>query len=186
MNLLNFMIITILNLNGMLVTYTPVSVMIAKEYQIKSVFLYNFTKGFITWPASVFANDNETFNLCVLGEEQLTDVLNTTMQGKTSKEGRSLVINKLQNIFAISACQILFIDKSQQDSFPQIRQLAIRHSTLTVSDMKDFTEKGGMIEFFTVDNKLKLAINICVLEQAKIKATANLLQLSKITRECPD
>lgn len=186
MNLLNFLIIATLGLNTMKTAYTPVS-MAAREYQVKAVFLYNFTKGYITWPSSVFANQAEPFHICILGEDPFDGILDTTVQGKTAKEGRSVVIDRIEEIDAISSCHLLFIEKSQQDHLAQIRLLAKRYSILTVSDIEGFTEnQGGMIEIFTLENKIKVAINICVLEQAKLKAAADLLKLSKITRECPD
>jgi YfiR/HmsC-like len=186
MNFLNLLIIAILGVSTIKNPYTPVSV-VAREYQIKAVFVFNFTKGFITWPSSVFANEEEPFHICILGEDPFNGLLDTTVQGKVARNGRSLVIDRVENINAISSCHILFIEKSQQDSLTQIRQVAKRYSILTVSDMEGFTEnQGGMIEFFTLEKNIKVAVNICVLEQAQLKATADLLKLSKITRECPD
>ncbi len=192
MNLLNFLIIATLGLSTLKTAYTPVSIA-AREYQIKAAFVYNFTQGFITWPSSRFTDDKEPFHICILGEDPFDGLLDSTVQGKTAKEGkyatgeRSLVIDRIDNINTISSCHLLFIVKSQQDSLTQIHQLAKRYSILTVSDMEGFTEnQGGMIEIFTLEKNLKVAVNICVLEQAKLKATADLLKLSKITRECPD
>ena len=41
---------------------------IAKEYQIKSVFLYNFSH-FVTWPQTAFRSKNAPFNFCIWGED---------------------------------------------------------------------------------------------------------------------
>ncbi|RKZ37069.1 MAG: hypothetical protein DRQ41_13685, partial [Gammaproteobacteria bacterium] len=41
---------------------------VAKEYQIKSVFLYNFSY-FIKWPETVFSSNDAPFHFCILGED---------------------------------------------------------------------------------------------------------------------
>lgn len=192
MNLLNFLIIAILGLSTLKIAYTPVSIA-AREYQIKAAFVYNFTQGFITWPSSTFADDNEPFHICILGADPFGGLLDATVQGKTAREGRyakgmrSLIIDQIENVNAISSCHLLFIEKSQQDSLAQVYRLAKRYAILTVSDMEGFVEsQGGMIEIFTFEKSLKIGVNICVLEQAKLKAAADLLKVSKVTRECPD
>jgi hypothetical protein len=143
----------------------------ANEYQIKSVFLYNLTKGFITWPPTAFANKEEPFHLCILGEDPFGNTIDLTIEGQKGKEGRPLIIDRLSDSNAISSCHLL---------------LAKRHSILTVSDIEDFATTGGSIEFFTMEDKVKIAINLCVLEKAHLKAASELLKLSKVIRNCPN
>jgi hypothetical protein len=183
--LLNFLILTTLGLS-LISRGNTVYSSVANEYQIKSVFLYSLTKGFITWPPTAFANKEEPFRLCILGEDPFGDTIDLTTEGQRGKDGRSLVINRLSNSNALSSCHLLFIANSQ--SLPLTRELEIakRHSILTVSDIKDFATTGGSIEFFTLEDKVKIAINICVLEKAHLKAASDLLKVSKVIRNCPN
>lgn len=158
----------------------------ANEYQIKSVFLYNLTKGFITWPPTAFANKEEPFHLCILGEDPFGNTIDLTTEGQKGKDGRPLVINRLSNSQSLPTCHLLFIANSQSLPLTQELETAKRYSILTVSDIEDFATAGGIIEFFTLEDKVKIAINICVLEKVHLKAAAELLKVSKVIRNCPN
>lgn len=166
-------------------TYT-VSASAANEHQIKAVFLYNFTKGFITWPPSAFANPDDPFHLCILGDDPFGQIIDLTTKGQKAKEGRPLIIDRLGENGAVSSCHILFINNSPSLLSSQDLEITKRLPILTVSNQENFATLGGMVEFFTLDNRVKIAINICVLEQAHLKATTELLKVSKVIRNCPE
>ena len=186
--ILNLLILAILGGRVMFPAGYATTSVTAKEYQIKAVFLYNFTKGYITWPSSAFANQTEPFHLCIIGEDPFGTLLDSTIKDQKGVESRSLVIDRITRPTAISSCHILFISKQlPSNSLTEILKVAQNSHTLTVSDREGFAEQqGGMVEFFTFQDRIKLAINTCALKPAKLKASAKLLQLSKLIRkDCP-
>ncbi len=154
----------------------------AQEYQIKAVFLFNFV-NFITWPNKSFKQDSEPFRICILGDDPFGVVLDVTVE-KHLVEGRTLKIIRLKDIVAGKICQILFISElepsRQKDILKIIRSLNL--PILTVGDTDDFIQSGGMIKFFSRNNKIRLGINPDALEAVGLKADANLLNLSEIER----
>jgi YfiR/HmsC-like len=154
----------------------------AQEYQIKAVFLFNFV-NFITWPDKSFKQDSEPFRICILGDDPFGMVLDVTVE-KHLVEGRALKIIRLKEIVAGRICQILFISElepsRQKDILKIIRNLNL--PILTVGDTDDFIQAGGMIKFFSRNNKIRLGINPDALEAVGLKANANLLNLSEIER----
>lgn len=154
----------------------------AQEYQIKAVFLFNFV-NFITWPDKSFKQDSEPFRICVLGEDPFGVVLDVTVE-KHLVEGRTLKIIRLKEVMAGKICQILFISElepsRQKDILKIIRNLNL--PILTVGDTDDFIQAGGMIKFFSRNNKIRLGVNPDALEAVGLKADANLLNLSEIER----
>ena len=81
------------------------------EYKIKAGYLYNFTK-FITWSA----DNAETFNLCILGDDPFGELINPITSGdestirtppikkanKKARKGNSAFSRKLEMNFFIT------------------------------------------------------------------------------------
>jgi hypothetical protein len=51
---------------------------------------------------------------------------------------------------------------------------------LTVSDIRHFAQKGGMVEFIPKENQITFAINTGQVEKTKLKISSRLLQLATI------
>jgi len=154
----------------------------AKEYQIKAVFLFNFV-NFMSWPSSAFNSKSEPFSICVIGTDPFGIYLDFTTDGQTAKGGRELKIKRLKdNLREIRNCHILFISDSEQNNlntlFERTRDLPI----LTVSDIDNFVKKGGMVKFFSRNNKIRLGVNPDAIKTEGLIANANLLNLSQIIR----
>jgi hypothetical protein len=49
---------------------------------------------------------------------------------------------------------------------------------LTVSDAAAFTEKGGMIQFVAIDNKIRFRINMAAASTAGLTISSKLLSLA--------
>lgn len=145
------------------------------EYKVKAGYLYNFTK-FITWPE----DQSETFNLCIVGEDPFGDLIDPIEQrtafGRPIKLFRSNSFNKDQR------CHILFISASITDIFLLKGMLVIRDidKSLTVGEGKDFAAQGGMIGFINKDGRIKLQINLKMLQQSDLKISAKLLEVAEI------
>jgi len=150
---------------------------VPKEYQIKAVFLYNLA-NFVRWPATVF-NGQEPFQICILGNDPFGEVLDYTVESQEAR-GQPFKVKRFSKAARLESCHIVFISQSEEDHLHNILDMLTPNPILTVSDIDDFSRKGGMIEFFKYKNKIRLSINIDILEEAKLKADANLLKLSKI------
>ena len=85
---------------------------IAHEYQIKAVFLYNFTY-FIYWPQKVFTSPNAPFNICIIGHDPFRDILDKALKNETV-EKHAIKIKRLNNRVKIKTCQVVFISQSEQ------------------------------------------------------------------------
>jgi hypothetical protein len=156
----------------------------AGEYQIKAVYLYNFTL-FIRWPNTAFDTPNASFRFCILGEDPFQYKIDMTVKNETV-QGRSVIVQRLSQIQQSDACQILFISQSERSRLAHIiaylEQEPIR-PILTVSDISDFLiMQGGMIKFYSRRKRVRLAIDPDALEDVGLKASARLLQISKVTR----
>jgi hypothetical protein len=145
-----------------------------REYQLKAVFLYNFTQ-FVEWPTNSFTSDQSPMIIGILGTDPFGSYLEETIAGEKIN-GHPLRIQHYNTVEEIGACQVLFINVADKVKREQIIAKLKGRNILTVSDSPDFLLQGGMIRFFTRQDKIKLQVN---LEEAK---TANLVISSKLLR----
>ncbi|HEX4051281.1 MAG TPA: YfiR family protein [Steroidobacteraceae bacterium] len=150
------------------------------EYQVKAVFVYNFSR-FVAWPASAFASANQPFVIGILGDDPFGSHLDEAVQGE-HVDSHPLVVRRFTDVDHIGDCQILFIDRSAAAHLDLILAKLDHHSTLTVTDAQDASLHGVMIQFETLDQRIRLRINADSARAAGLTISAPLLQLAQIVR----
>ena len=140
------------------------------EEELKAVFVYNFLK-FVVWPQK-----KEKITLCVLGKTDLQTYL-LALDGKTIKDQRIEV--KLIDTESIDRCQALFIGKTTKETLNYALNVARYNNILTISDLSGFVKNGGMIEIYSINNKLRFDINLKSAQEANLKISSRLLKLAK-------
>ena len=148
------------------------------EYQVKAVFLFNFSQ-FVDWPPSTFADGRSPLVIGVLGTDPFGATLDEIVRGETVN-GRPLAVRHYQSVEQLDACHILFIDRSQDAQLDGIIAALQGRSVLTVGDFDGFTRRGGMIRFVTVDNKIRLRVNLAAARQANLAISSKLLRPAQI------
>jgi hypothetical protein len=155
-----------------------------KEYEVKAAFLYNFTH-FIEWPEQAFTIAKAPFVIGILGEDPFGNVLNEIIAGE-SVGGHPLVVQRYNSLNDITNCHILFISAKDNEILSSVLSTLKDKSTLTVSDIPDFALKGGMINFFIENNKVRLRINLDRTRASGLTIDSKLLRLAQIVSSKKD
>ncbi len=151
---------------------------ISLEYRVKAAFLLNFCK-FVSWPESSFQESNGHLNLCVLGDNPFGEAMDA-LSGKTVR-GRKLRIQYATDTQSMKDCHLLFVSKSMATRKDEIIAQLKRKPIVTVGDMEDFAQRGGMINFFMYNKKIRFEINPVAASIAGIDISSQLLKIAKIT-----
>jgi hypothetical protein len=148
------------------------------EYQVKAVFLFNFTK-FVSWPRESRGDAQAPFVIGVLGRDPFGSALDDAVRDERV-DGRTLVIQRYRTRADLKPCQILFIDRSAgADAEAVVRDLA--HSgTLTVTDFDLSTSPDVIIRFFTENQRIRLRINVDSARDAGLTISSKLLRPSQV------
>jgi hypothetical protein len=153
----------------------------ASEYEVKAAYLYNFGK-FVVWPEKSAPNQGEPFEICVLGEDPFGSALDSAVVGETIG-GKGVAISRISRPQDIDHCRVLFISASEAARLPEILASLDKASVLTVSDMPQFSQRGGMIEFVLDGNRVRFAVNVTNAEDAGLNLSAALLKVAvRVTR----
>lgn len=147
----------------------------SKENAIKAAFLYNFIK-YVEWPSAGWPSKQIT--LCVVGDNPFGEALQQVLHGKFV-HGRKLVVRESPSINDVDSCQILFISPSERQRLGSILNKVRNSSVLTVSEMRDFADLGGMINFVAERNKVRFEINNRAAGQRGLTISSQLLKLAK-------
>ncbi len=146
------------------------------EYQIKAAIVYNFAK-FVTWPPEAFAATDSPIVIGVLGKNVFGDALERTMHNKVINQ-HPLQFKEFSAVGEATNCHVLFISPSEKERLPAILEGLRGRSVLTVSEMSQFIESGGMINLEIVDNTVHFEINVEAAKKAGLEVSSKLLSVA--------
>ena len=151
---------------------------LTREHQLKAAFLFNFAK-FVKWPSEQNEEANAHLRFCVIGLNPISLALDQFIKDKTV-QGRKPEIRNITDQNQLPGCQVLFISQTEQNSILNILSAVKGTGVLTVGETRDFIQRGGMIEFMIVENKLRFAINLEAAKRAQLEVSSQLLKLAII------
>lgn len=153
----------------------------SREYQIKAVLLYNLTQ-FVEWPKSAFTTNDVPFVIGILGVDPFGTLLEDAVRGE-SYNNRQIIVKHFEKMEEAKNCQMLFISSSERNTLPTLLPKLNGLPILTVADYEGFIRAGGMINIYkTLDNKIRLKINVTAAKANDLAVSAKLLRVSVIVR----
>jgi len=151
--------------------------------QVQAAFLFNFAK-FVTWPNEAFQRSGDSLIIGVLGEDPFGAILEDTLRDKTVM-GKKLAVKRFASIHDAAHCHILFLSTSEESRLSHMMTVLEKTNILTVSDMEQFAEHGGMVAFTLEDQKVRFNVNVGAVERAGLKMGSQLLKLARIVSDKP-
>lgn len=151
------------------------------EYDIKAAYFFNFLK-FVEWPADAVADPQGRWVIGIVGDSRVGAELSLLAEGKTV-EGRGLLVKKLRAGDSLTRCNILFVSASEEKHLASILSGLQGSSVLTVADFDKFIERGGMIQFVTDGEGIRMDIDLGATGRARLKVSSKLLALAQAVTE---
>ena len=146
--------------------------------EVKAALLYNFAK-FAEWPSQLAT---DPIALCVVDDEPIAGALAHIVRDK-SIDGHPLAVQQPLESGAWRGCEVLFIaDQHVAPSSGALRAIKTL-PVLTVSDGKDFSQAGGMIEFYLDRGRMRFRVNLGAVERSGLRLSSRLLGLATITHD---
>jgi hypothetical protein len=156
---------------------TPAQAQTSREYQLKSVFLYQFAQ-FTEWPADAFPSSNTPLVIGVLGPDPLGHSLEDTVRGEAIR-GHPIVVQHYRRADEIKACHILFISQSAASHMDEIMKSLSGRPILTVADTDAPSTAGAIIRFSIENNKVRFRINQEAARTSHLMLSSRLLRLAE-------
>lgn len=149
---------------------------VESQYPVISAYIYNFTQ-FTTWPAGAI---NAEFSVCVLGRNPFGSALAPLRT--RSVDGKPITTKLFQRMSEdVLTCNVLFVSESERENVGEIVKALKGAPVLTVSNMDDFVDMGGMVELVKTDSRVGIKIGLRSVESSHISISSKLLRLANTT-----
>jgi hypothetical protein len=149
----------------------------AAETGIKAAFLYKFG-GFVEWPPRAFAQPGSPMVIGVMGADALAGELEQAVAGR-SVQGRAVVVRRVRHGDPYAGLHVLFVGRAETGRLAEILEAAGGQSVLTVTDSEEGLARGSMINFVTVDDKVRFDIALPQAERGHLKISSRLLAVAR-------
>lgn len=150
------------------------------DYKLKAAYIYQFTK-FTHWPKSAFEDVNASIHICVLGKNPFGNSLKS-FSGRKS-QNRNLQVEYYKLIENVDNCHVVYISKSEQNKLPVILKHLSKVPVLSVSDIENFAQRGGIVGFVAKKRKVGIEINVGSSRLADLSLSSKLLEVAKLIDE---
>lgn len=141
--------------------------------QVKAIFIYKFIK-FVIWPQNV---RGDTYTIGVLGKGQVSDQLKF-IEG-WDLEGKKIIIKYFDSVDSVEFCHVLFISPEKSSKIKTVLTKLHYPPILTVGETKEFSNNGGIIEFYSVGNNVRFAINQKKAEESGLVISSLLIDIAR-------
>jgi len=143
------------------------------QYDVQAVYLFDFAK-FVRWPSGT---EHETLTICVAGAKAYTDTLTRIVAGEQI-EGRPIAVRAIQNPEDVAGCNIVFIGVAARERLDSLLAATTGKPILTVSDVPGFLDRGGMIQFLVIANRVRFSVDLRPAARGGISLNSELLKVA--------
>lgn len=147
------------------------------EQQLKALIVRESAR-FFHWPEDAFSDAASPMILGILGRDPFGSDLEVVLKDRKIK-GRNVVVRRSAQIGILMNSHILFISSSETARLSRILAAAEQRPILTVGDMNEFAERGGIVYLRMERGKVVFELNRAAATQARLNINAQLLQLAK-------
>jgi hypothetical protein len=142
-----------------------------QEYALKAAFVYRFIE-YVEWENK---NDSKTFEIAVLNESPITDMLIEIARDKKVKN-KNMYVKEYYDLNDISFCNILFVSKNYNNPIESVIAKFSDKNVLIITEQIGYGVKGADINFLISENKLKFEVNLNAAKKARLKLSSQLLE----------
>lgn len=153
----------------------------ASEFEVKAAYLYNFGR-FVQWSPAAASTKGNSFPICVFGQDPFGTILDTILSGE-SIDGKAVVAKRISKAQDAIDCRVLYISSSEDSHLKEILAGLDKAGVLTVSDIPQFSQRGGMIQFVVVANKIRFEVNLTSAQDAGLTLSSDLLKVAVAVRK---
>lgn len=145
------------------------------QYEVEAAYLFNFAK-FVTWPPSS-VTQSSSFNICVMGDDPFGSSLVRIVAGEKIN-GKPVIDKRISNAEEAAACSILYISSSEENRLNRILSIVKDAPILTVSDIPEFADRGGIIQFVLRDKRVRFEVNLPPAQRDHLALSSELLKVA--------
>jgi hypothetical protein len=165
---------------------------------IKAGMVVNFLK-FTEWPREAFAEPDSPVVLTMVGHDCFAGVIERAVAGHHAG-GRRIHVRRMtyplpapgeripaperiQSFYAeLRSSHAVFICDSEQHRLQQLLRGLEHADVLTISDIRDFAEAGGMLGIVLSGSRFTFDANVDEIKKTRVRVSSEVLRLARIVK----
>jgi hypothetical protein len=141
------------------------------EEAVKAAYLYRFA-GFVSWPP--MAPPDAPFTIAVLGSPGVARELQRLLPGHLLNN-RSVLVREVTGARDLGKPQILYVGAGRADFLTTVIPAAGLPGILLVTDEDGGLSSGGVLNFLTIDRRVRFEVSLTAADRAGLKISSELL-----------
>lgn len=147
------------------------------ERQVKAAMLYKFL-GYVEWPPESFATPVSPYVIAVAGASDVLDELRHLTADRTVNQ-RPIVVQKVTSKSDLNGIHLLFVGQDNSEVLHnRFMRRAREHSVVTVTENERGLDRGSVINFRLIDDRIGFDISLVNAGVHKLKLSARLLAVA--------
>ncbi len=156
-----------------------VSVRAQDTASVRIGFVLNFAR-YVDWPETIL-KPGMPMKICLApGDADMTRQISEL--SKQTVQSRPLEVKQLTRPTEISNCGVLYLPAELPTPLTTWLSAAKTVGSLTVSDLPDFTDMGGMIGLVPINGHYRFDIDLGNAHQSNLRISAYLLRLARTVK----
>jgi len=146
------------------------------EEKLKVMLIGKVTK-YVVWNKK---NVSDELHITILNNP--FDTLPQKIYANKTIDGKKIVFSYIDTIDELQDCDLLYIPKSAASQLDTIFQKLQNKKIFTISDIRGFAQKGGMLQLYFISQKIKLKINLQSVKEHGLNIRSTLLRIAKVIK----
>lgn len=146
--------------------------------KLRAAYIFNFIQ-FVEWPERAFEDSSDPIIVGVFSGSRLTAALTEIVRGEMIND-RPITVRELSRPDQAVGCHVVVMWLAEEAIITRVLTSLKGSPALTIGESDGFAERGGAINFFVTQNKLRFSINPAVIKTNELKVSSRLLRLGTI------
>lgn len=144
------------------------------DVAVKAAFLYRFA-SYVEWPPDALTTPQ--FTIAVLDDAQLAADLHKLLPGHLIKE-RPVEVRVIHRAAELGSAQVLFVGRGDAEAHRRLIAGIASRPVLVVTDQDRGLEEGSMVNFLSLDRRVRFEISLIATERAGLHVSSELLSVA--------
>lgn len=149
-----------------------------RESLVKAAYLYHFV-DFVDWPDSLESDPGEVIRVGILGEDPFGALVDDVF-AEPSSDGRHFEVVRSVDARDLTSCRLVYVALGDGAAVDEALEVLAGKPLLVVGHEPGFAARGGHVNFFVEDERLRFEVNLETVRAAGLRLNSRMLKLARI------
>ncbi|RZA36153.1 MAG: YfiR family protein [Lysobacteraceae bacterium] len=150
--------------------------MAASTERVQAAYLHRFL-NYVEWPLAVLAQADTPYVIGVAGDDTVADELARIAAGR-SVNNRGVIVKRVLPGDTVNNLHMLFIGGAEHTRLAQWLRMTKGRPVLTVSATEGGLDQGSIINFQTIDGRVRFEVSVDAAEQGGLRLNSRLFSVA--------